>query len=216
MAVRVNRFYYHLGLGLTTIVPSLLMFSFTGSWLYALILLFVLNLLGLFHMNWMIALSFHVLKLIIRKGDFPAERMVIELSSIAGLKKIRGSIPPDRILILLPHCLQNHNCTHRITFDPSNCRRCGKCPVGDILQLAEKFGTPVAVATGGTLARRHVADRKPLAVVAVACPRDLSQGMLDAWPVPVIGVENSRPCGDCLDTHVDVNKLEKALKDLTG
>lgn len=217
MADRSNHLLlYHLGYGLPMVVPALLVFSLTGSWLFSLLLFLLLNLAGLLHANWMVALSFHVLKVVVRRGDFPAERMAIHLSSVSGLKRIRGTIPPEKILILLPHCLQNHNCTHRITFDPSNCARCGLCTVGSIIDLAESLGTPVAVATGGTLARRHIVERKPLAVVAVACPRDLSQGMLDAWPVPVIGIENSRPCGDCLDTTVDVKALEKALKDLTG
>jgi hypothetical protein len=81
---------------------------------------------------------------------------------------------------------------------------------------ADAAGVKLAVATGGTLARRHVQEKKPLAVVAVACPRDLGQGMLDAWPVPVYGIENQRPCGDCLDTRVDVAAIEKVIEDLTS
>jgi hypothetical protein len=84
------------------------------------------------------------------------------------------------------------------------------------MAMAKRLGIKVAVATGGTLARRHLKEQKPLAVVAVACPRDLGQGMLDAYPVPVIGVENSRPFGDCLDTRVDTSAVEKAIARITS
>jgi len=218
---RSEALHLHLGLTVFSVFPAAVVFFLTGSWIAAAALTAFLNLLGLTGGYIPVAISFHVLKpmySLLKRNSFTPERMVIHYLSLNSLKKINGGkgIPPEKLLLLLPHCLQNHTCTYRITFDASNCRRCGKCPVGEIMALAEEKGTPVAVATGGTLARRHIKDRKPLAVVAVACPRDLGQGMLDAWPVPVIGVENTRPCGDCLDTQVDVSSLKKAIEDLTS
>src|SRR5690554_4022713 len=40
-----------------------------------------------------------------------------------------------RVLVLVPHCLQWSECKVRITSDVSNCRRCGRCAIGDLLEI---------------------------------------------------------------------------------
>ncbi len=122
---------------------------------------------------------------------------------------------PSRVLVLLPHCLQFHECGVRITMDPGKCRRCGNCPMAALLALAETRGTPLAVATGGTLARRFVAVHRPRVVVAVACERDLWSGIRDS-SMPVFGVLNQRPHGPCFDTGVDISALALALDRYCG
>ena len=212
-------FHYHLGLSVFALFPGVIVLLLTHDWYWLLAVAALVNIGGLTRANPFLTISFHVLKPMARLfgGEgFAAEEMVIELGSEKTLRKLGGSIPAERILLLLPHCLQQHDCQRRITFNPYNCVRCGKCPVGSLLDLADRTGVKIAVATGGTLARRHIKEARPLAVVAVACPRDLGQGMLDASPVPVAGVENSRPVGDCLDTQVDISIVEKNIKHLTG
>jgi len=207
----------HLGVTVFSLFPAAVFWFVTGWWQASAACAVIMNLLALFGNHAAVIIAYHILKpfsSILGEGGFAPERMVIALDSMETLRKT-GSIPPERILILLPHCLQNHDCIHRITFDPENCRRCGGCQVGELVDLAREKGVRIAVATGGTLARRHVKESEPLAVIAVACPRDLGQGMLDAWPVPVYGIENSRPCGDCVDTRVDVEEVRKAIDSLT-
>lgn len=119
---------------------------------------------------------------------------------------------PDKLLLLMPHCLQFHECQFRITGSTVHCKRCGKCPIKGLMELSEKYGVGLAVATGGTLARRIIVDRRPRLIIAVACERDLSSGIQDAYPLPVFGVVNSRPHGPCYDTLVDLEKVEVALK----
>jgi hypothetical protein len=46
----------------------------------------------------------------------------------------------------------------------------------------------------------------------VACERDLSSGIQDTYPLPVYGVLNERPHGPCLDTMVQLDHVEKALR----
>ena len=118
----------------------------------------------------------------------------------------------DKLLLLMPHCLQFHECEFRITGDSVHCQRCGKCPITGLVELSEKYGVGLAVATGGTLARRIVVERRPTLVIAVACERDLSSGIQDSYPLPVFGVVNHRPHGPCYDTLVDLEKVEEALK----
>ena len=118
-------------------------------------------------------------------------------------------------MILLPHCLQNSDCPHKITIKVDNCKRCGKCDITEILELAERYRAQVRVATGGTLARKYIKEIKPQAVVAVACERDLSLGIRDiSGNIPVLGVLNSCPQGPCINTTVDLIKMEQAIRSL--
>jgi len=119
---------------------------------------------------------------------------------------------PENLLLLMPHCLQFHECKFRITGNIVHCQRCGKCPIKGLAELSEKYGVGLAVATGGTLARRIIVERRPRLIIAVACERDLSSGIQDSYPLPVFGVLNSRPQGPCYDTQVDLEKVEEALK----
>ena len=122
-----------------------------------------------------------------------------------------GRYRPEEILLLMPHCLQNSKCDRRLTYDINNCKRCGKCPIAGLLDLHDKYGVNLAIATGGTVARRIVVQLRPKMIIAVACYRDLSSGIQDTYPLPVFGVLNERPHGPCLDTTVSLPLLEEAL-----
>jgi hypothetical protein len=128
--------------------------------------------------------------------------------TIAQRKRIKG----DRVLVLLPHCLQIDVCNRKLTNDVSNCVRCGRCTVGRLVELGEKYGLRIEVVNGGTLARRRVAEFRPSGIVAVACERDLTFGIQDAHPVPVYGVINDRPNGPCVNTCVDMAMVEEAVR----
>lgn len=123
----------------------------------------------------------------------------------------KGKLTPERLLVLLPHCLQERDCANRITSNTENCTRCGACPVGGLLELCERYGVHLRVATGGTLAREAVKTLRPRAIVAVACERDLTSGILDCIPLPVLGVTNERPQGPCFNTQVSLDAVEKAI-----
>jgi len=118
---------------------------------------------------------------------------------------------PKRILLLLPHCIQDFDCDVKITKSVHNCRKCGRCLIKDLLELSEKYHIQIAVATGGTLARRIIVKNRPRAIVAVACEFDLTTGIQDAYPLPVIGVLNERPHGPCFNTRVDIEQVDRAI-----
>lgn len=123
-----------------------------------------------------------------------------------------NDVKPKRILLLMPHCLQFSDCAIKITSDAYKCQACGKCKIKDLVVLAQKYDVHLSVATGGTLARRRVAEAKPEAIIAVACERDLTSGIQDAYPLPVIGILNDRPFGPCFNTSVDTGKVADALE----
>ena len=120
-------------------------------------------------------------------------------------------VKPKRLLLLLPHCLQNHECDIRIIGNVENCKACGRCKIKDLVALAEKYHVQVSVATGGTLARKIVVDKKPEVIIGVACERDLTSGIQDTYPIPVFGIFNKRPFGPCYDTDVDLDLVEKGI-----
>ncbi len=119
---------------------------------------------------------------------------------------------PEELLLLMPHCLQNSRCKMRLTYSIHNCKRCGDCPIDQLLGLSERYGIHLAIATGGTIARRIVVQRRPKMILAVACERDLASGIQDTYPLPVFGVLNFRPNGPCLDTNVALDDLESAIR----
>ncbi|MGD8352968.1 MAG: DUF116 domain-containing protein [Pseudomonadota bacterium] len=120
--------------------------------------------------------------------------------------------PPKRILILMPHCIQRDECPYRITVEVNNCRRCGKCDFNELTQIADRFGIEMTVATGGTLARKVVVQTKPELILGVACERDLASGIVDTYPIPVIGILIDRPEGPCVNTRVNVDLVNQALE----
>ena len=120
-------------------------------------------------------------------------------------------VAPKEALILLPHCIQFFDCAIKITGDVNKCIRCGKCDIKGLAELAHSRGVDIAVATGGTLARKLIVEKRPRFILAVACERDLTSGIRDAYPLPVIGVLNRRPHGPCFNTSITLAEVEKAL-----
>ncbi|UCG14901.1 MAG: DUF116 domain-containing protein [Deltaproteobacteria bacterium] len=119
---------------------------------------------------------------------------------------------PSRLLLLMPHCLQNHDCKVKITGNVENCEGCGKCPIKELLALSRKYGVELAVATGGTIARRLVVQKRPKLIIAVACERDLTSGIQDTYPLPVYGIFNRRPYGPCFNTGLPLEEVEMAIR----
>ncbi|MGD1074928.1 MAG: DUF116 domain-containing protein [Thermodesulfovibrionales bacterium] len=148
-------------------------------------------------------------------GSFSNERKEKLQGIIIGLNNKlvkREKHKAQRILLLLPHCLQVSDCDIRITHDIYKCKRCGKCEIKDLIQIADSTGLRLFVATGGNLARKIVADVHPEAIVAVACERDLSSGIADSYPLPVLGIINERPFGPCFNTRVSLERVKEAIE----
>lgn len=125
----------------------------------------------------------------------------------------RRAVSDGRVLLLLPHCLQATTCPHKITGGLiENCHGCGMCVIAGLVELAQAEGLALAVATGGTLARRVIGEVDPVGIIAVACEADLTTGIQDSYPLPVYGVLNDRPHGPCRDTTVDLARVRGAIR----
>ena len=121
---------------------------------------------------------------------------------------------PKNVLILLPHCLQYSECGYKITNNTNNCKRCGRCTIGDILKTAEGRRVEVRIVTGGTAARNIIKELRPRLILAVACERDLTSGIVDVGKIPVIGLINDRPNGPCYNTCINVDILKQRLDEI--
>jgi hypothetical protein len=139
--------------------------------------------------------------------------LLIQYNNTIQKKQLKKYNNKD-ILILLPHCLQNADCPFKITYDINNCHSCGKCVIQDFKAIQDEYNVTIKVATGGTLARKIISDSKPKVILAVACHRDLTEGIKDIDVIPVLGVLNSRPNGPCFNTTCDITEIRKILNKL--
>ncbi len=161
-----------------------------------------------------IKLMFPLMELLGRLVGIPHEKIRLSFVKVNN-EIVLGSHPTTEgknILVLLPHCIQRSQCTYRLNHSIEHCRRCGLCPVGELLALRDVWGFHMVIATGGTIARRIVVQMRPHLIIAVACDRDLTSGIQDSYPLPVFGITNERPCGPCIDTLVNVTLVEDALR----
>jgi hypothetical protein len=112
-----------------------------------------------------------------------------------ALASARGrKVGTGELLLLIPRCLSKE------TLD-------------GVLGIAGKYGVPVFVATRGQLARRVIRERRPRAVVAVACERDMVTGLHDvAGKVPVLGLTMTLPAGPCKDARLNLGELEEWVR----
>jgi len=138
----------------------------------------------------------------------------VEVNNELVMTSFRSGKKPRNVLLLMPHCIQLSQCRVRVTFDVENCKRCGRCPIAELLEIKKHYGIDLAVATGGTIARRIVVETRPDLIVAVACERDLVSGIQDTLPLPVYGIFNERPNGPCVDTKVPMTELRSVLERL--
>jgi hypothetical protein len=115
---------------------------------------------------------------------------VYDALALARKRKVTGG----ELLLLIPRCL-------------------AKDILEGVLRVAGKYQIPVFVATRGQLARRVIRERRPRAVVAVACERDMVSGLHDvAGRVPVLGLTLTLPNGPCKDTRLDLGRLEEWVR----
>ncbi|MBI5810336.1 MAG: DUF116 domain-containing protein [Deltaproteobacteria bacterium] len=177
-----------------------------------------------FYSSWMrwLLVKFFLPLMIMAGGIFKIDRIRIEQAFIdlnnqmvRFMRKARG-FNPKKLLVLMPHCIQFDGCKIKVTRNVKNCAGCGRCEIGGLISLTEEFGINLFISTGGTVARRKVVEERPDAVIAVACERDLTSGLQDSYPLPVIAIVNRRPMGYCMETGVELSEVRQAIVDLVA
>jgi hypothetical protein len=104
------------------------------------------------------------------------------------------SVRANELLILIPRCLS-------------------RAALDGVMEIAKRYNVAAFVATRGQLARRVIRERRPKAVVAVACERDMVSGLHDvAGRLPVLGLTMQLPNGPCKDASLDLVRMEEFVK----
>lgn len=142
------------------------------------------------------------------------ERLFININNKLVLRSIKKR--PEKLLLLMPHCLQFSECEYRVTGKDIKCKMCGRCEIKDLMEISKRYNVKLSVATGGTMARNIVKEVKPDIIIATACERDLISGLKDTVSLPVVGILNERPNGPCIDTRVDLCKITTLIDFLKG
>ena len=100
----------------------------------------------------------------------------------------------NELLILIPRCLS------RTALD-------------GVMDIAKRYDVATFVATRGAYARQAIRERRPKAVVAVACERDMVSGLHDvAGRLPVLGLTMQLPNGPCKDASLDLVQMEAFVR----
>lgn len=123
-------------------------------------------------------------------------------------------VAPDGLLLLVPSCLQRSGCAQSLGETIDDCTACGRCNVADLLALRDEMGIRCSMAAGGREALSFVSDRQIRAVVAVACEKELIQGIFAVFPKPVLGVVNIQTDGPCRNTRLDIEEVRAAVHSL--
>jgi len=124
----------------------------------------------------------------------------------------RTRCKPAELLVLFSRCLQRSACQHKLDETLGACARCGQCAVCRFLDLRDKCGVQVFMATGGHQAAERSKAPGIKAIVAVACEKELREGVLASLPKAVLAKTIAWPVGKCKDTTVEMDEVEKAVR----
>jgi geranylgeranyl pyrophosphate synthase len=123
------------------------------------------------------------------------------------------SVPPERRLFLLPHCLKHaEGCPAEYDQFGMNCKECGACSIADFRGLAEEMGYRVLVAEGSPVVMKIIVGGYVDAVVGVACLNVLEKAidkvLLAGIPCMAVPLLSS----DCRNTKVDEAWVDEMIR----
>lgn len=140
-------------------------------------------------------------------------RLFVQFNNLLiRIRRVRVS--PSNLLLLVPRCLQKNGCARTLGETLDDCRACGDCNVMDLLAVRDEFGLRCSMAAGGREALAFVRDPQVKAVVAVACEKELTQGILAVFPKPVLGVLNIQTNGPCRNTRLNPECVRTAIRSM--
>jgi uncharacterized protein len=139
------------------------------------------------------------LRLASRVGEvFGVQRDWTDNAAIAVYNRLAWArewrVRANEMLILIPRCLS-------------------RGALEGVMEIAKRYDVATFVATRGAYARQAIRERRPKAVVAVACERDMVSGLHDvAGRLPVLGLTMQLPNGPCKDASLDLVKMEEFVR----
>lgn len=128
-------------------------------------------------------------------------------------------IPAAERILLLPHCLRHaETCKANYGKDGLECTACNPaCTINLLNKTALSLGYQgVCVAPGGRLAVNYVNEKRPRVIVAVACQKELDEGignireLADNYSPIIVIIPLTRD--GCVNTEVDVNGAVEIIR----
>ncbi len=136
---------------------------------------------------------------------------MVVLTSAFWQEQVAG-IPPERRLLLLPHCLKHaEGCPADYDEFGLDCEKCGACSIADFRGIAEQMGYKVLVAEGSPIVLKIIVSGYVDAVVGVACLNVLEKAidkiLLAGIPCMAVPLLSS----DCRNTSVDEEWVDEMI-----
>ena len=124
-----------------------------------------------------------------------------------------AAVPPERRLLLLPHCLKHaEGCPADYDQFGLDCERCGACSIADFRTEAEAMGYKVLVAEGSPIVMKIIISGYVDAIVGVACLNVLEKAidkvLLAGVPCMAVPLLSS----DCRNTSVDEEWVQEMIR----
>ena len=138
------------------------------------------------------------------------------------VKKALAQVDFSQRVLLLSHCQRpSQSCPGKFNKQGLQCPKYCKedCNLARLKNAAIKLGYKgVCIAAGGAQALKFVKDNNPRGIVAIACHKELDQGIAAVKELYNNDVEKTPPIvaipllrNGCVDTEVDMNQAIKAI-----
>jgi len=148
----------------------------------------------------------------INRWDNNYKAFVMVCCGNAIWRPVIGSVPFNRRILLLPHCLRNSTlCKGQQDEMGLLCSECGNCTISGLLREAENLGYVALVTEGTTVTARLIESGKVDAVIGIGCMEVLQKMFISVsrFAIPSIGIP-LLSCG-CTDTTADSDWIKKEM-----
>jgi geranylgeranyl pyrophosphate synthase len=123
-----------------------------------------------------------------------------------------AATPPERRLLLLPHCLKHaEGCPADYDEFGLDCRQCGACSIADYRGIAEEMGYKVLVAEGSPIVLKIIVSGYVDAIVGVACLNVLEKAIDKILLAGIPCMAAPLLSSDCRNTSVDEDWVQEMI-----
>ncbi|MDN5320133.1 MAG: uncharacterized protein PWP49_553 [Thermococcaceae archaeon] len=111
---------------------------------------------------------------LISEDEELTDQIYVEIKNKA-YKEEFAKVPVEKRAVFIPQCLRNvKECPAEFGEYGWKCTKCGKCPIGDIIDYGEKLGyKQFYIVPGGSLVKKVLKEKVPKgeikAAVGIAC-----------------------------------------------
>ncbi|WP_042701760.1 DUF116 domain-containing protein [Thermococcus sp. PK] len=154
---------------------------------------------------------------LISEDEELTDQIYVEIKNKA-YKEEFAKVPVEKRAVFIPQCLRNvKECPAEFGEYGWKCTKCGKCPIGDIIDYGEKLGyKQFYIVPGGSLVKKVLKEKVPKgeikAAVGIAWWPELAEAneKLSILKIPLQAVPLLR--AGCINTLVDLERVKRTLE----